>query len=88
MDEIVTASDVLHTRPFPDMIFFAMESLGIYDGKLVMKVGDSQIDIEEGKNAGCAVTVGVTTGANTRDQLVAAKPDFVIDQLSEILNVL
>lgn len=87
VDEIVTASDVLYSRPHPDMIFFGMESLGIKDAKLVMKIGDSQIDIEEGKNAGCAVTVGITTGAHTREQLLLARPDFVIDQLSEILNI-
>lgn len=87
VDEIVTASDVLYSRPHPDMIFFAMESLGIQDAKLVMKIGDSQIDIEEGKNAGCGITIGITTGAHTREQLLLAKPDHVINHLSEILQL-
>lgn len=87
VDEIVTASDVLYSRPHPDMIFFAMESLGIQDVKLVMKIGDSQIDIEEGKNAGCGITIGITTGAHTREQLLLAKPDHVINHLSEILQL-
>ncbi len=88
VDEIVTASDVAKSRPHPDMIFFAMKSLGISDAKLVMKVGDSQIDIEEGKNADCGMTVGITTGAHTREQLLIAKPDHVINQLSEILQLI
>jgi phosphonatase-like hydrolase len=88
VDEIVTASEVANTRPHPDMILYAMKSLGIQDARTVMKIGDSQIDIEEGKNAGCGITVGITTGAHTREQLLLARPDYVIDHLSEVLNIL
>jgi phosphonatase-like hydrolase len=87
IDEIVTASDVANSRPHPDMIFHAMKSLGIKHADNVMKVGDSQIDIEEGKNAGCGITVGITTGAHTKEQLLAARPDYVIDHLSDVLNL-
>lgn len=84
-DDIVTASDVPKTRPFPDMIFMAMELMGINDASTVAKIGDSAIDVEEGKNAACGLTVGITTGAHTRQQLAAAKPDFIIDRLSDLL---
>ncbi len=84
-DDIVTASDVPKTRPFPDMIFMAMELMGISDAGTVAKIGDSAIDVEEGKNAGCGLTVGITTGAHTRQQLAAANPDYIIDRLSELL---
>lgn len=84
-DEIVTASDVPKTRPFPDMIFMAMELMGISDANTVAKIGDSAIDVEEGKNAACGLTVGITTGAHTRQQLAAAKPDHIIDRLSDFL---
>jgi phosphonatase-like hydrolase len=88
VDAVVTASDVKQSRPHPDMIFQAMQSLGIEDASTVMKIGDSQIDIEEGKNAGCGMTVGITTGAHTREQLLQAKPDHVIDHLAEVLSLL
>jgi phosphoglycolate phosphatase-like HAD superfamily hydrolase len=52
----------------------------------VLKAGDSAIDIEEGKRAGCGITVGVTTGAQTREQLEDAKPTLVLDSLPDILN--
>jgi phosphoglycolate phosphatase-like HAD superfamily hydrolase len=67
------------------MIFMAMELMGISDASTVAKVGDSVIDIEEGKNAFCGLTVGVTTGAHTRQQLASAHPDVIIDKLMELL---
>lgn len=87
-DDIVTASEVPKTRPHPDMIFMAMELMGINNADEVVKVGDSAIDIEEGKNADCGLTVGITTGAHTRDQLAAANPDFIIDNLADLLPLL
>lgn len=83
---LVTADDVPRSRPAPDMIRLAMERMGIADARQVAKVGDSIIDIEEGKAAGCGLTLGVTTGAHTAEQLESAGPDFVIDSLSEIVE--
>lgn len=88
IDTLVTASDVPNNRPHPDMIFHAMQQLGIHDAAEVVKVGDSGIDIEEGKNSGCALSIGITTGAQTYEQLSDAHPDYVIDQLMELLEVL
>jgi phosphonatase-like hydrolase len=87
-DGLVTASDVKHNRPEPDMIRLAMESFGIQDPRQVAKVGDSIIDIEEGKNAGCSLSVGITTGAHSREQLESANPDYIIDNLLELEPIL
>jgi phosphonatase-like hydrolase len=87
-DSLVTASDVGQNRPDPDMIWLAMERFGITDGHEVAKVGDSIIDIEEGKNAGCSLNVGITTGAHTFEQLQSAKPDHIINNLLELLPLL
>ncbi|WCT14834.1 HAD-IA family hydrolase [Mucilaginibacter jinjuensis] len=84
-DGLVTASDVPQNRPNPDMIFFAMKRFGITEPASVIKVGDSIIDIEEGKNAGCALNIGITTGAHTVEQLESAHPDRVINNLIELL---
>ncbi len=81
-DLLVTACDVNRSRPYPDMIFLAMEKLNIDDARSVVKIGDSAIDIEEGKAAGCGLTMGVTTGAQTREQMAVAKPDYIIESLS------
>lgn len=87
IDALVTASDVPRNRPDPDMILFAMNQFGITDAKSVIKVGDSTIDIEEGKNAGCGITVGITTGAHTRAQLETVQPELIIDNLMELVPV-
>lgn len=88
IDALVTASDVSQNRPLPDMIWYAMRQLGITNAVDVVKVGDSVIDIEEGKNAGCGITIGITTGAQTRTQLLAGEPTAIIDDLLELLPVI
>jgi len=87
-DVLVTADDVVLGRPNPDMIVEAMMKLNVQQEELVLKAGDSIIDIEEGKNANCGVTIGVTTGAHTREQLLSAKPTYVLDSLTELKQLL
>lgn len=87
-DELVTATEVNKNRPNPDMIRYAMEKFGIKDSKTVIKVGDSTIDVEEGKNAGCFLSIGITTGAHLREQLELAHPDYIINNLMELLSII
>jgi len=46
-------------------------------------VGDGDADVEAGKRAG-VVTCGVTYGLGNTDDLRAAGPDLLIDDLSEL----
>jgi phosphonatase-like hydrolase len=87
-DALVTATDVQHSRPHPDMIWLAMKQFAVNDAREVAKVGDSIIDIEEGTNAGCSLNIGITTGAHTREQLQSAHPDHIIDNLLELLPLI
>jgi len=87
-DLLVTASDVKQNRPQPDMILFAMEELNISDSSSVIKIGDSAIDILEGKNAGCCLNIGITTGAQTKEQLSEANPDFIINNIYSIIEII
>lgn len=87
-DVLITSDDVALGRPHPDMILKAMEVLGVTDPSMVLKAGDSIIDIEEGKNANCGITVGVTTGAQTFEQLAGAAPTFVLDNLSNLKDLI
>lgn len=88
IDGLITASDVQNNRPQPDMILLAMKKFGIENANEVAKVGDSIIDIEEGKNAGCNTTIGITTGAHTYQQLASANPTSIINHLSELLPLI
>jgi len=87
-DTLVTASDVKQGRPNPDMIHKAMKELNVDNYQKVLKAGDSIIDIEEGQNALCGITVGVTTGAHSRAQLESANPTYVLDSLLELKDFL
>ncbi len=87
-DTLVTADDVKLGRPNPDMILKAMENLNVTDVQKVLKAGDSIIDIEEGKNAKCGLTIGVTTGAHTKNQLQSAQPSYVLDSLVELKELI
>jgi phosphonatase-like hydrolase len=86
-DALITANDVQQGRPFPDMILKAMQLFGIVDASKVLKAGDSAVDIEEGKNAKCGITIGVLSGAQTRGQLEEAKPDYILDSLASFYSI-
>jgi phosphonatase-like hydrolase len=86
-DALITADDVENGRPAPDMILKAMELFQIVDPNEVVKIGDSIVDIEEGKAANCGITAGVTTGAHTREQLNSAFPNYVFTSLTELLGI-
>ena len=87
-DLLITASDVDNNRPWPDMILLAMSKLNILDPKKVLKVGDSTVDIQEGQNAECLLSIGITSGAHTREQLREADPDFIINNVSELIGII
>lgn len=83
-DLLVTSDDVNNGRPEPDMILLAMDKLDIAEADQVAKIGDSAVDIEEGKAAGCGLTMGITTGAQTLAQLRQAEPDYILEDISEL----
>lgn len=62
-DCIVTPNDVPYGRPTPFMIYANALRLGIYPLQAIVKIGDTAIDIEEGRNAGCW-TVGLALTGN------------------------
>jgi phosphoglycolate phosphatase-like HAD superfamily hydrolase len=70
------------------MIWLAMRQTGVQASQSVAKIGDSAIDIEEGRNAGCGMTFGVTTGAQTEKQLRSAAPTYVVESLGEMFDLI
>ncbi|NCI46287.1 HAD family hydrolase [Sediminibacterium soli] len=81
---VVCSDEVPEGRPHPFMIRSVMEQFGIQDAANVVKVGDTMVDILEGRNAGCGMVIGVTTGAYTREELSLYKPDHIIDTLEQV----
>jgi phosphonatase-like hydrolase len=88
IDQVICSDEVALGRPHPDMIKVLMQDLDIVSPEQVVKVGDTEVDVEEGRNAGCGIVVSVTTGAYTREQLLPYRPDFIIDDLQELLPII
>jgi phosphonatase-like hydrolase len=88
IDAVISSDEVQNGRPAPDMILEIMKRLRITDPLAVLKVGDTGSDIEEGRQAGCGTVVAVTTGAYSRKQLEAFRPDYIIDQLHTLEVIL
>ena len=88
IDASVTSDEVLRGRPYPDMIFKAMELTGVRDISKVAKVGDTASDLQEGNAAGCAIVVGVTTGAFSKEELEKEEHTHLIEQIPEMMSIL
>jgi phosphonatase-like hydrolase len=84
IDDYIASDDVPAGRPDPSMINTLMQRAGITDSKQVVKIGDTEVDINEGRNAGCSLVIAVTTGAFTRAELEPYHPDYILDNLSEL----
>ena len=84
IDEYIASDEVEKGRPEPFMIQELMQRTGIEDPKEVVKIGDTEVDINEGRNAGCVLVVAVTTGAFSKEQLEEYNPDYILDDLSQL----
>ncbi|MEO6453104.1 MAG: HAD family hydrolase [Ginsengibacter sp.] len=84
INAVISSDEVPEGRPHSFMIEKIMRLLNIDDAHKVAKVGDTEVDIEEGRNAGCGLVVAVTTGAYTKDQLKVYSPDYIIDSLQQL----
>jgi phosphonatase-like hydrolase len=88
IDDVIATDEVAAGRPAPDMIRTLMARQGVSDPAAVIKVGDTAVDIEEGRNAHAGLVVAVTTGAFERTALQACAPDHIIDSLAELAPLL
>jgi phosphonatase-like hydrolase len=85
---VVASDEVPSGRPAPFMIQKMMQEAGISDPRQVVKIGDTEVDINEGLNAGCLFSIGVTTGAFTRAELAKYHPTHIIDHMEELIPIL
>ena len=73
-------------KPSAEPLLFICNELEV-DTKNTMIVGDTELDILCGKNAG-ATTCGVTYGYRTRESLKKNNPDYLIYEFSEIKSLM
>ncbi|WP_447640382.1 MULTISPECIES: HAD-IA family hydrolase [Chitinophagaceae] len=88
VDMTVSSDEVAAGRPQPYMIQKAMKHFGIEDPKTVIKIGDTEVDVNEGKNAQCLLSIGVATGAFSRAELEPYEPDHILNDLSELIPII
>jgi phosphonoacetaldehyde hydrolase len=80
-------------RPYPYMLWCNLEKLGVSSIHNVLKIGDTEVDMQEGKNAGC-LCAGVLKGSSmlalngdeeiARQKYMEAGADYVIEGISEL----
>lgn len=85
-DVVVTLDDVTHAKPDPEPLLKALEQLGSKPKNTIM-VGDNNHDIEGGKNTG-TLTAGVAWAMKGREYIESFHPDFVLDNMSDLLDIL
>lgn len=88
VDAFIGSDEVANGRPHPDMIIELKERLNLSADAVTMKVGDTIVDVQEGKAAGCKFIVAVTTGAATVVELEKQQPTHIVDHLLEIADIL
>ncbi|MCZ4222559.1 HAD-IA family hydrolase [Pedobacter rhodius] len=87
-DYLIGSDEVKEGRPNPAMIYSMMKLAGISDASEVAKVGDTEVDVREGQNAGCKFVIAVTTGAFTHEALEPYHPTHIIDDIADILDII
>ncbi len=87
-DYSITSDEVPNGRPYPDMIYKAMQAMGIENAYEVAKVGDTISDVKQGRAAKCKLVIGVTTGAYTREELAHYEPTHLIDSLFQVIEII
>ena len=85
-DEIMGRRPGVAHKPSPEPLELICSTLNVDVSKTLM-VGDSELDVNCGKNAG-AKTCAVSYGYRTKELLQKEQPDFLIDDLKELMELL
>ena len=85
-EAIVTSDDVEKRKPAPDPLIVCAQLLDMKPGNCVY-IGDTTTDIKAGKAAGMR-TIGVLTGFDQYDALEKEKPDAIIEDVQNLLEVI
>lgn len=84
---LVLGSDsVENHKPHPEPVLKTLEKL-LFKPSEAIVVGDMPVDIVMARNASVR-SVGVSYGNATREELVAAGADYVIDNFAELLDII
>ncbi len=85
LDQIEGRKNGIAIKPAPDQFLKICDELGVNPQNSMM-VGDTELDIQCGKNAG-AKTCAVSFGYREVEDLKSYKPDYLIDNLKQLLDL-
>ncbi|WP_238807034.1 HAD hydrolase-like protein [Emticicia aquatica] len=88
IDLSITSDEVEKGRPEPLMIQKAMKIFNITDPKEVINIGDTPSDLQSGVRAGCRLSLGLTNGTHTQEQLKIYRNDGLLSSLNELKAVI
>ncbi|MBP5522047.1 MAG: HAD family hydrolase [Bacteroidales bacterium] len=78
--------DVFPAKPEPEPVLKTLRDLGFSAGEALV-VGDMPVDILMGRRAG-VLTCGVSYGNSSREALLEAGADYIIDDFPSLINIL
>ena len=81
-DAIFGGDSVAEKKPHPALLQLALIKFNVAPPRAVI-IGDGDTDIEAGKRAG-VMTCGVTYGLGNKHDLLAAKPDLLVNSIREL----
>jgi len=84
--KIISRSSVENMKPHPESMELAASMMNVPLNRCVM-VGDMHTDINMGKSVG-SLTIGVLTGIFTKEKLLELNPDFILDSVADIPQVI
>ena len=82
---VLGADDVTQAKPNPEPVLKTLEKYGCTPDEALV-VGDTWYDIEMGRRAGVR-TCGVTYGNGTREELLNAGANFLMDDFGELKSI-
>ncbi|MFC5466592.1 pyrophosphatase PpaX [Lederbergia graminis] len=84
-DVVISLDEVENPKPHPEPLIKALSQLESEPGEAIM-IGDNHHDIDGGKNAG-TFTCGVAWSLKGREYLEQFDPDYIIENMSELLDI-
>jgi pyrophosphatase PpaX len=85
-DVIVALDHVKNAKPDPEPVLVALDQLGASPKEAIM-VGDNFHDVLAGKNAGTK-TAGVAWAVKGRESLEIYGPDYMLENMRDLLSIL
>lgn len=84
-DYVLCGDKVTRPKPAADILEQILKKFSLTPNE-ALYVGDMTIDVETGNKAGVK-TVAVVTGSSTREELASLKPFKIIDQVSQVAQI-